>query len=227
MVNIISRLNKLNAHHRLYISLTVALIVFFAFSGTLPSSTRLLVTWLAYALTSITLAWVMILTSHPAEIKLEAHNQDSSRTTVFLFAVAASFASLFAIVILLRSSGDKSHMDILFQIILPVICVISSWWLVQTIFTLRYANFYYSDIEHHSKKQKPGGLDFPQENRPDYLDFTYFAFVIGMTFQVSDVEITSKRIRRLAWMHGVLSFAFNTIIVALTINIISGLVQNK
>lgn len=77
------------------------------------------------------------------------------------------------------------------------------------------------------KKQKPGGLEFPNEKKPDYLDFTYFAFVIGMTFQVSDVDITSKRIRRLAWMHGVLSFAFNTIIVALTINIISGLVQKK
>jgi uncharacterized membrane protein len=173
------------------------------------------------------LAWVTILTSHPAEVKLEAHNQDSSRTLIFLFAVAAAFASLFSIVILLRGSAEKSPMNVVYQIILPLFCVISSWWLVHTIFTLRYANFYYSDIEHHNRKQKPGGLAFPEENKPDYLDFTYFSFVIGMTFQVSDVDITSKRIRRLAWLHGVLSFAFNTIIVALTINIISGLIQKK
>lgn len=223
-VKFISKLNKLNAHHRFYISFSLALIVFFTSSG-LSASTHLMITWQTYALTTIALAWITILTSHPAEVKLEAHNQDSSRPLVMLFAVASAFASLFSIIILLRSSVEKSN--VFTQIMLPLICVISSWWLVHTIFTLHYANFYYADIEHNQKKKKPGGLEFPNENSPDYLDFTYFAFVIGMTFQVSDVQITSKRIRRLAWMHGVLSFAFNTIIVALTINIISGLVQKK
>lgn len=225
MMNFISKLNKLNAHHRWYISLGLAAVVFFATSGSLATSAHLMVTWQAYALTTITLAWIMILTSHPAEVKVDAHNQDSSRTGILLFAVASAFASLFSIVILLRSSAEKTN--VFSNIGLPLICVVSSWWLVHTIFTLHYANFYYADIEHNMKKQKPGGLEFPNEKKPDYLDFTYFAFVIGMTFQVSDVDITSKRIRRLAWMHGVLSFAFNTIIVALTINIISGLVQKK
>jgi uncharacterized membrane protein len=225
MLNFIQKLNKLNAHHRLYISLCLAVVVFFT-TEKLSSSTRLMITWQVYALSTIVLAWVTILSSHPAEVKLEAHNQDSSRTLIFLFAVAAAFASLFSIVILLHSSAEKSN--VYSHIILPLVCVVSSWWLVHTIFTLRYANLYYSDIEHGSKKKKAvGGLAFPEENKPDYLDFTYFSFVIGMTFQVSDVEIASKRIRRLAWMHGVLSFAFNTIIVALTINIISGLVQKK
>jgi uncharacterized membrane protein len=75
------------------------------------------------------------------------------------------------------------------------------------------------------RKEKPGGLEFPGNEEPAYMDFVYFSFVIGMTFQVSDVQITSKRIRQLAWIHGVLSFAFNTFIVALSINIIAGLIQ--
>lgn len=221
------KINQLDAHHKLYISLGTALIVFLATYGRLSLSTHIMITWLAYALSSLALAWITILTSHPADVKHEAHAQDSSRTLVFIFAVAAAFASLFAIVILLQGSAEKSKQDIAIQIVIPFACVISSWWLVHTIFTLRYPHFYYCDMERgdKGKKIKPGGLIFPEEKEPDYLDFTYFGFVIGMTFQVSDVQITSKRIRRLAWMHGVLSFAFNTIIVSLTINVISGLIS--
>ena len=221
------KVNQLDAHYKLYISLGIALVVFLATYGSLSLSIHFMVTWLAYALSSLALAWITILTSHPAYVKHEAHAQDSSRSLVFLFAVAAAFASLFAIVILLQGSEEKSKQDIALQIVIPFACVISSWWLVHTIFTLRYAHFYYCDMERSDKNKriKPGGLFFPEEKGPDYLDFTYFSFVIGMTFQVSDVQITSKRIRRLAWMHGVLSFAFNTIIVALTINVISGIIS--
>jgi uncharacterized membrane protein len=74
-------------------------------------------------------------------------------------------------------------------------------------------------------KEHRGGLDFLNEKRPDYLDFAYFSFVIGMTFQVSDVTVSSSRIRRLVLLHGLISFLFNTIIVALSINIIAGMVQ--
>jgi uncharacterized membrane protein len=221
------KINQLDAHYKLYISLGVALVVFLATYGRLSLPIHFMITWLAYALSSLALAWITILTSHPAQVKHEAHAQDSSRSLVFLFAVAAAFASLFAIVMLLQGSAEESKQDIAFQIVIPFACVISSWWLVHTIFTLRYAHFYYCDMERgdKDKKIKPGGLIFPEEKEPDYLDFTYFSFVIGMTFQVSDVQITSKRIRRLAWMHGVLAFAFNTIIVALTINVISGLIS--
>jgi uncharacterized membrane protein len=102
--------------------------------------------------------------------------------------------------------------------------VIISWWLVHTVFTMRYAHLYYTTDE--GKKTPLGGLEFPgNDKEPDYLDFVYFSFVVGMTFQVSDVEISSKQIRRLAWAHGLIAFAFNTAIVALSINVISGLVS--
>ena len=134
---------------------------------------------------------------------------------------------LFAIVLLLSGSGQQSKADLTGHILLSLSSVISSWWLVHTTFTLRYAHLYYCNAENdlNGQNQEPGGLEFPSEEQPDYLDFTYFSYVIGMTFQVSDVQITSRRIRRLALMHGVLSFAFNTVIVALSINVIAGLIQ--
>ena len=87
-------------------------------------------------------------------------------------------------------------------------------------FALRYAHEYYE--RRAGCDQVEGGLEFPQEDRPDYLDFTYFSLVLGMTFQVSDVQITSRKLRRLATLHGLISFLFNTIIVALTVNLAAG-----
>jgi uncharacterized membrane protein len=219
-------INALNAHHKLYISLGVALIVYLATIGSVSAAIHIMIGWLAYALSSISLAWVTILTSHPAEVKREAYAQDSSKKLVFIFVVTAAFVSLFAIIMLLKNPGGQAKHSNVTAIFLTLSCIVSSWWLVHTVFTLRYAHLFYGGIIHTPDGQdvKPG-LTFPGDEDPDYLDFTYFSFVLGMTFQVSDVEITSRRIRRLAFMHGVLSFAFNTVIVAFSINIISTLIE--
>jgi uncharacterized membrane protein len=95
------------------------------------------------------------------------------------------------------------------------------WILLHTLYSLHYAHVYYGDSDDDLAMDK--GLVFPEEKAPDYLDFAYFAFVIGMTCQVSDVQITSKRMRRLALFHGIISFGFNTFILALLINTVSGL----
>ena len=91
---------------------------------------------------------------------------------------------------------------------------------LMTTFTLRYAHMFYGNNE-----QKPdthaGGLEFPNDDEPDYLDFAYFSFNVGMTFQVSDVQVTSKRIRKMVLLHSLISFLFATIMIALTINLIS------
>lgn len=218
-------INRLDAHHKLYISLGAAGIAFFVFYGKFSSPVHVMLTWLSYCLVSLFLSWVTILTSHPADVKKEVLAQDSSRTLIFLFAVSAAFVSLFAILILLQSSSkSSSEADLDGHILLSLASVISSWWLVHTVFTLRYAHLYYRDMNKEDK-EKPRGLDFPNDDQPDYLDFTYFSFVLGMTFQVSDVQINSKKMRRLVLVHSLLSFAFNTVIVALSINIVSGLVQ--
>ena len=108
-----------------------------------------------------------------------------------------------------------------FHLVIAIAGMVLSWFFIHTIFTLRYAHIFYGDDD-----EKPGthagGLEFPDDKKPDYLDFAYFAFVLGMTFQVSDVQITSKRLRRMAIVHGLLSFGYNTIMIALTIILIAG-----
>ncbi len=217
---------RLDAHVRLMISLAVAAIVFLCIPKTSSIPATALISWIGCALTVILLDWIIIFSSHPLEVRKIAKLQDSSRTFLFLFITAASVASLVAIIFLLKSTKGVSSAVKNEHILLAIGAVITSWWLLHTIFTLRYAHLYYdinTDID--GKTKAVGGLDFPGKEQPDYLDFVYFSFIVGMTFQVSDVEISSRSIRRVCLLHALLSFAFNTTILALSINVISGLVS--
>ncbi len=215
---------RLDAHYRVYFSLFVAIVAFFVTRNLYSTPSVILITWVSFALAVIVLDWIIILKAHPREIKKIAKLQDSSRTIIFLFVIAASIVSLGAILFLLSSSKSHDHSHLTRHVLLAMGSVIVSWWLVHTLFTMRYAHMYY-DVDTDDGQTRPyGGLDFPEEKEPDYLDFVYFSFVVGMTFQVSDVEISARDIRRLAWLHGLISFAFNTAIVALSINIISSLI---
>lgn len=216
---------RLDANHRVYIALALCAVAG-AFTYSLNRFTIpgvVLTTWVTFALCVIILDWVCILTCHPKEVRLIAKLGDSSRFMIFFFVVTAALVSIVAIYLLLKSAAGKVSVDR--SVLLSMASVIISWWLVHTVFTMRYAHLYYGNKLTKDGKDDGGGLDFPGDDKePDYMDFVYFSFVLGMTFQVSDVVITSKRIRRLAWGHGLISFAFNTAIVALGINIISGLI---
>ncbi|HWW41788.1 DUF1345 domain-containing protein [Pedobacter sp.] len=219
-------INRMDSHYRLYLSLASALATFFLTSEGFAFPIHWMATWLAFTLSNLLLGWITILSSHPIEVRKIAKIQDSSRLLIFIFVILSSIVSLCVVVLLLHSSKGLSGKDLVEHTILSIASVVCAWWLVHTIFTFRYAHLYYgAPTKSNSKAKYIEGLEFPNEKEPDYLDFIYFSFVIGMTFQVSDVQITSKRIRRLAWMHGILSFAFNTVIVALSINVISGLIQ--
>lgn len=213
---------KLDAHYRFLIAFLVAAAVFFLVRGHQSAPAAALIIWIAFAFSVIVMDWIIIFTSHPLEVRKNAKLQDSNRNFIFLFVIASSIMSLGAIIFLLVSTKGQSGEGVAFPVVLALTSVLVSWWLVHTLFTLRYAHLYYEP----EKGDKPvGGLDFPGNiSDPDYLDFVYFSFVIGMTFQVSDVEISSRRIRRLALVHALIAFAFNTAIVALSINIVSGLI---
>jgi uncharacterized membrane protein len=214
----------MDAHHRLLIALGISAAVFGVFYHLLTAAELTLVTWICFAFSLIIPQWIVILSVHPKDVRKIARLEDSSRTFIFLFVIFASLVSLGAIIFLLKSDKTLSPSEITQHVLLTTGSVITSWWLVHTVFTLRYAHLYYNANATNDVKAA-GGLQFPEEDEPDYLDFVYFAFVIGMTFQVSDVEISSRPIRRLVLLHGLISFAFNTAIVALSINIISGLVS--
>ena len=213
---------RLDAHHRLMIALSVSLVTFLIVFKLYSTPALILITWISFAMVIIILDWIIISTSHPREVRKIAKMQDSSRAAIFLTVQAASLASLVAIVFLLKST--KNHSKTNEHILLAIAAVIVSWWLVHTIFTLLYAHLYYDTDTDAGEIKKIGGLEFPGKEEPDYLDFVYFSFVIGMTFQVSDVEISSRQIRRFTLLHALMSFAFNTVILALSINVISGLV---
>jgi uncharacterized membrane protein len=216
---------KLDANYRLMISATVGIIVFFCCDRSLTTPDLALASWIGCALTVIILNWIIILTSHPMEVKKIAKLQDSSRHLLFAIIITASLVSLVAIIFLLKSVKNVSETVKNEHIGLAITAVAVSWWLVHTVFTLKYAHMYYDTSTDDGKPLKVGGLDFPDTKEPDYLDFVYFAFVVGMTFQVSDVVITDRSIRHACLVHGIISFLFNTAIVALSINVISGLVS--
>lgn len=227
-MRVIRFINRLDAHHKLVISLIFGTMAVIMTGSVAEKPVSWMIGWLAYSAAHLGLAWVTILSSHPAEVRREVGGQDSNRIMISLFVIAASFASLFAILFLLYDAGKTAtRSGLTIHLILSFSCIVCSWILVHTIFTLRYAHLYYRPTEGGRSGKQQQGLEFPQKEEPDYLDFTYFSFVIGMTFQVSDVTISSRELRRLALVHALLSFAFNTLLVALTINVVSGLIQSK
>ena len=215
---------KIDANYRLGIALLIAAVIFFLTRTHISTPSLILVTWLGFALTIIFMDWIIILTSHPQEVRRIAKIQDSSRLAIIAFTLTACIASMGSIYFLLKESkGAPHHKDE--HILLAIGAVVISWWLVHTIFTLLYAHLFYDTDTDEGKPLKVGGLDFPGGKDPDYLDFVYFSFVIGMTFQVSDVQIENRLIRRIALIHALIAFAFNTAILALSMNVISGLVS--
>lgn len=216
---------QLDSHYRLYVALVLSIITFFATRHLFSTAEVALFTWLAFALSIIILEWIIIFTCHPREIRKVASLEDSSRTLIFILVISAAIVSLGAVIFLLKSPKTATEAQVTGHVLLSIASVVISWWLVHTIFTMRYAHLYYTTNPDGDKKKPLGGLQFPDEPEPDYLDFVYFSFVLGTTFQVSDVEISSRPIRRLALVHGLIAFAFNTAILALSINVVSGLVS--
>jgi uncharacterized membrane protein len=214
-----------NRRYRLYTSAVIALLVLLVSRAGSSGVVSFMITWIAFSASLLISSWVIILSFHPEEVKAIADKEDSSGAFIFIFIVMAAFISLFAIIILLQSVPTESKRGLSLHMILAVTSVCCSWLLIHTLFILRYAHLYYMpDNKRNDNNTTNSGLDFPNEKEPDYLDFAYFSFVLGMTFQVSDVVITSKHIRRLALLHGLISFVYNTVIVALSINILSGII---
>jgi len=159
----------------------------------------------------------------PNKMRQGAQRQDESRLAILTLVVAAACASLIAIGFMLKHTQGLPIIALTLHVTLAVITVVCSWLLTHTMFTLHYAHLYYQGNGLASTAGEKGGLEFPGEKQPDYWDFLYFSFVIGMTSQVSDVQVVSRPMRRLVLVHGMLSFAFNTVILALSVNIIAGL----
>jgi uncharacterized membrane protein len=198
------------ARPRTFFSIAVGIVAFFLLPGSLRLVTRLLLGWDTFVAVYLVLAYVMMFRCGPAHIKRSAVLQDDGRFLILLVTALGAFASIAAILFELGASHRSAS-----ELTLATATIALSWAAVHTQFSLHYAHEYY-------RGAKPGGLQFPsgdEHDHADYWDFVYFSFVIGMTAQVSDVGITDKIIRRTATVHGIISFVFNTALVALMVNI--------
>ncbi|PSL33578.1 DUF1345 domain-containing protein [Chitinophaga ginsengisoli] len=213
---------KLHPIHRILISAGIAGLVFvFTQAASLPPLIKVVLLWDVFALAYNITCWFVFFNRSVDEIRKYARKEDGSRAFVFVVILLASFVSMLMVLLLMISDESKEADKLLFSSV-AIAGILLSWAMVHTMFAFHYAHIYYDDDEDKVKKQA-GGLEFPEEPEPDYLDFAYFSFVIGMTFQVSDVQISDRKLRRIVLVHGLLAFLLNTFVVALTINLVAGL----
>lgn len=190
---------------------------------TLTPEAQAILAWDIGVTVFLALSAQLFFSEHISRMPQDAERQEEGEWTIFALTVAGVLASLGAIVVAFSHTHDLPPAQRGLHVGLVAYTLFATWLMTHTTFALRYAHEYYSSTS--GDRKADGGLAFPHEPRPDYLDFFYFSLVLGMTFQVSDVNITSRKMRRLATVHGLLSFLFNTIIVALTVNIGAGLVN--
>ena len=214
------RVGHLPTAYRLLAGLVAAGAAWLLLPSWLGTIARLVAAWDAFGVTTLVLLWAAIFTADADRIRAVAATEDLSRTLSFIFVLVAAGASLLAAIALLSTLHGLSPAALARHIGLSIVAVGAAWLLVHTVFTLRYAHLYYDAKPDGSDV---GGLDFPGHHpEPDYLDIAYFAFVVGMTAQTADVSISGRAQRRLALLHGLLSFAFNTTLVALVISGVAG-----
>lgn len=171
----------------------------------------LLAGWMVGAATFVGWTWVTVWPLGPEQTAIHAGRDDRGRDVLDVLVLAAAIASLGAVAILLLDKADNSGLDAA----LSLGSVGLAWLSVHTVYLTRYASLYYDGA--------PGGIDFNEESAPQYSDFAYLAFTLGMTFQVSDTDLKTKVIRATALRHALLSFLFVAIILAATINLVAGL----
>jgi uncharacterized membrane protein len=172
--------------------------------------------WDAAALVFIVWVWMVIATMGGEATKSHATRENPGRAISDVILLAASVASLAAVgVVLIQAASTKNVVDKGLLAGLGLASIVLSWLSVHTLFTLRYALLYYTGAD--------GGIDFNQSLTPRYLDFAYLAFTIGMTFQVSDTDITKPAIRATALRHALLSYLFGAVILASSINLVVSL----
>ena len=173
--------------------------------------------WCALAGVILVWVWATIGSMDASATAEHARSDDFSRSAADLVLLGASVASLGAVAMTLVLAGQSHDGRKAALVALTIATVALAWGLVHTVYALRYGDLFYGD--------PIGGVDFNEDDKPDYRDFAYLALTIGMTFQVSDTNLQTKPVRHTAIRHALLSYVFGTVIVAITINIVAGLLS--
>ncbi len=218
-------MKRLIHHTRLIATIVTALVLWALFRQMMTPQTALVLALDgAGALFLILTGAMLIQTNHDIMLR-RAQNLDEGQVGMVLVPFVAAALALSSV--FLEVSGSKNlPPDILhWHLALAMVSIVVAWLVTHTMFGLHYAHLYYGgdDDPNDDKITHRGGLDFPGEKRPDYWDFLYFAFVVGMTCQTSDVQVTGRTTRRLTLVHGIMAFFFNTVVLAVAINVAASL----
>ena len=198
-------------------SVVLVLAVALHFGAHLSARLSLFGAWNAGALSLLSLAWMIILKGTPASTREHASADDPGRTAIYALVLVTSASSLLSAVALVGRAKAVSGAEGVALVALCLADVALCWALTHTAFTLRYAHLYYREDD-----EGVGGVEFPGGGAPAYFDFAYFAFTIGMCFQVSDCTVSSPQIRRAVLLHALLAFVYNTAIIAFVLNLVFG-----
>ncbi len=185
-------------------------------------STILLASWNGSISLYLLHVWKLMRSADHSQMQQQAKKQDESKWVIMLIVLLAITMSLVAILVHL-SQLPSGHYEKLGHVALALLTIISAWLFMHTVFALHYAHDFYMAL---SRNEENGGLDFPGTEHPTYPDFLYFSYIIGTSAQTADVSITNKHMRLLNLFHAVLSFGFNTTILAICINVAAGFLTN-
>ncbi len=212
-------LRIIQARPHLFSGAGVGLISFLALTPVRSHAIRAVLAWDIGSLIFLLLTAVSFFKSEDHDIGFDAKRQQEGEWSVFALTLIGAVMSFAAIVLFSHSSDHKAYQGFYLGFVVATLTL--SWLMTNVAFAYRYAHEYYSyDLGGDTVDR---GIEFPNDDKPDYLDFIYFSFVLGMTFQVSDCNITSKKLRRLATLQGLIGFMFNTVILALSVNIAASL----
>ncbi len=206
------------ADARLILSALAGVVIYLALPAALPLPMRTALGWDLGATTFLGLTLIVVGNGSLERLRRHAGQQDAAIWMVLGLIVIAAAASLASLAFVMQKGADTTT-SLFARIAVSSLTIIVSWTFVHATFAIRYAHYFYGDPD--AKGQHRGGLTFPGTERPDFWDFLYYSFVIGMTCQVSDVQVTSRPMRRLTLAHGVLSFFFNAGVLALAVNILA------
>lgn len=211
------RLPVLSEPKRLAVATGVATAAATAAALSLPWQTIPLFFWLGSGLVWTGLVWLSVLPLDAVAASQYATREDPHGATANTLLIGASVAALVAVVLGILKASHSSGTDKVLLLSSGIAAIVCSWGVVHTVFALRYAGLYYRGVD--------GGVDFNEDDKPVYADFAYLAFTIGMTYQVSDTDLTNKAIRHTALRHALLSYLLGTVIIAATINLAAGLAK--
>lgn len=219
-----SLLSHLDSKTRLVLSIMTGMGVFLLLPDSVHLDLHILIAWISGVLCFLTLVVLMMCSATPQKTRYRSLRQEAQHLAVFLLVVMTACTSIFAIGLIQANANTKDMPPILvtIEVALSLVAVVCSWFLTHTAFALHYATCYYRP-DYTEELGYVGGLDFPGEEMPDYWDFMYFSFTIGMTAQTSDVSIPSLSLRKVAIAHGIVSFFFYVVILASSVNIAVGL----